>query len=233
VKRITRNWRGVFAGLSLVSGLLLGCGEHDSDSLEPLLYHDGYWVTEFEDPGSGEPAVAINDMHIDTLTRRVTVYAQIRVVSGEVVAPPQVGPGECTQDRDGKSVCFHPNAVYLNASGAELGVADGTGEWWVKHSWVLGGEGYNNCPLGAQENYLCFWVEGILLEDGLTMQIGGSGIFASLYNTRTPLLDEDPIGYEITRYGPGDGGPEAQFSLRWECVEAESAFDGRTRPCPR
>ncbi|MEM9457319.1 MAG: hypothetical protein AAGF11_24280 [Myxococcota bacterium] len=198
------------------------------EPIDPLLYHDGYWVMEIADPASGGALQAINDMHIDTTTLRATVYAQTRV-DGEVQAPPQVGPGECTETSDGETVCFHPNAVYLNGTGQELDTADGTGAWWVKHSWVLGGEGYENCPLGAEENYTCFWVEGVLLEDGLTMQIGGTGdATAGFFNTRTPLLDEDPIGYQVVRHTAGNAAPPLIF----DCVPEVSEFDGRARPCP-
>ena len=197
------------------------------EPIDPLLYHDGYWVAQFQDPAAGL-IQAINDMHIDTTTLRATVYAQTRI-AGEIEAPPQVGPGECTETADGETVCFHPNAVYLNGTGEELDAADGTGAWWVKHSWVLGGEGYENCPLGAEENYTCIWVEGVLLEDGLSMQIGGTtDATAGIFNIRTPLLDEDPIRYQVVRHTAGNAGPPLIF----DCMPEVSEFDGRARPCP-
>ncbi len=56
----------------------------------------------------------------------------------------------------------------------ELMEADGTGGWWTKHAWVLGGEGFESCETKSEETYDdCFWVEGELLEDGLSMKIGG------------------------------------------------------------
>ncbi len=173
----------------------------------------------------------INDMHVDAETQQVTVYAQSRH-GDEVLSPPQVGPGECT--RQGLStVCFHPNAVYLDGSGEELDADKGTGAWWVKHSWVLGGEGYENCEMQPEKDYDdCLWVEGVLLEDELTMQVGNDAFF----NRRRPLLDEDPVRYEVVRYGPPesapDAAPEAQFTLTFDCLDEASAFDGRARPCP-
>ena len=172
--------------------------------------------------------MVINDMHVDAETQRVTVYAQ-SLDGDEVLSPPQVGPGEC--ERRGLSqVCFHPDAVYLNGSGQELDADDGTGAWWVKHSWVLGGEGYDNCELRPQKNYDdCAWVEGNLLEDGLTMQVGTEDFF----NRRKPLLDESPVRYEVVRYESKPGSaPEVQFTLTFDCRDEQSAFDGRARPCP-
>ena len=173
----------------------------------------------------------INDMHVDEDTWRVTVYAQSRH-GDEVLAPPQVGPGECLRQGLSK-VCFHPNAVYLDGSGEDLDADNGVGAWWVKHSWVLGGEGYENCELRPQKDYDdCLWVEGVLLDDGLTMQIGNDTSF----NRRKPLLDEAPVRYEVVRYGPPDSepasAPEVQFTLTFDCWDEASAFDGRARPCP-
>jgi hypothetical protein len=208
-----------------------GCGDSgatiDGGITDPLAYHDGYWVTVLEDTDQPGPVTAINDMHMNLTTRRATVYAQTRA-AGEVLSPPQGGRGECTEGTDGETVCFHPNAVYLNGSGRELSAADGSGAWWVKHSWIVDGEGYNNCPLSSEESYLCFWVEGVLLEDGLSMKIGGTeGFTQNFYNIRTPLLDEDPITYQITRYTP-----DPDFVLSLDCIEEVSAFDNQTRPCP-
>lgn len=64
-----------------------------------------------------------NNIHVDAATHRVTVYAQTRLL-GKVVATPQIGPGECTEGNNGETVCFHPNAVYLNGSVKELMEAD-------------------------------------------------------------------------------------------------------------
>lgn len=206
-------------------------GPEEGEPYAQMALHDGYWVTEVEQPEVPMPITVINDMHIDTETRRVTVYAQARAL-GQTVSPPQVGPGECAEAPTGATVCFHPDAVYLNGSGAELAEADGTGAWWVKHSWIVDGEGYDNCELmPPQEVYdSCGWVEGILLDDGLSMQVGNE----RLYNIRVPLLDADPITYQVTRYEVEDGEstPTAGFDLIFDCVEEPSALDNQTRPCP-
>ncbi|MEO1290510.1 MAG: haloalkane dehalogenase, partial [Chloroflexota bacterium] len=115
-----------------------------------LNYHNGYWVAEIDNPNLPAPLISINDVHVDAQTNRVTVYAQNQVM-GQIITPPQVGPNECTEMLNGDTVCFHPNAVYLNGSGEELMEADGTGEWWIKHAWTLGGEGYMNCEAVSQE----------------------------------------------------------------------------------
>ncbi len=214
-----------------------GSAASDASLLE---LHDAYWVAEREVEGLPLPVTVINDMHIDATTNSVTVYAQSRLM-GQVIVPPQVGPGECSETPAGDSVCFHPNAVYLNGTGQELMEADGTGEWWVKHAWILGGEGYLNCELKSQEAYDdCIWAEGELLDDDLSMKIGGLEAGQG-FNIRTPLLDEDPIAYQVTRYGPANRDAEAGAIdltptvygvLTMECVEEVSAFDNQTRSCP-
>ena len=159
------------------------------NSQNPLYYHDAYWVAKIKPEGAPAKITVINDMHIDTSTNRVTVYAQSRIL-GKIVSPPQVGSGECIETKN-ETLCFHPNAVYLNGSGAELDSSDGSGAWWVKHSWVLGGEGYQNWELKPEKNYGDgHYVEGILLEDGFTMKIGISKdyIFTD-YNLRRPIID--------------------------------------------
>lgn len=227
-----------------VAVLIAGCSSQPSVPFEPtslVNYHDGYWVIKMPAPGSPFPVTAINDMHVDADTNRITVYAQSRML-GRVLAPAQVGPGECTES-NGETVCFHPDAVYLNGSGQELMEADGTGAWWVKHSWVLGGEGYDNCELRPAETYdNCFWVEGDLMDDGLTMKIGGVGPDGNEYfNTRVPVLNEDEVIYVINRFGPTNTDPNAgeidlsptvQFVVTGECQEKASAFDNVTRSCP-
>ncbi len=236
---------GIVAVLVIV-GVIAGCSGQPVVPFEPtsqLDYHNAYWVTKMEIPEQPVSITVINDMHVDTTTNRVTVYAQSRLL-GKVVAPPQVGPSECTEGANNETVCFHPNAVYLNGSGVELMEADGTGEWWVKHSWILGGEGYDNCELRPQENYDdCFWVEGELLEDGMTMQIGGiDEDLQGFYNQRKPLLDQSPIAYQVVRYEPKNNDPNAGeidltpvevFTLIWECEEEPSAFDNLARECPK
>jgi len=203
-------------------------------------YHKGYWVAKLSPSWSPISVIAINDLHVDPQTNRVTVYAQARAF-GNVVAPAQVGPGECTEN-DGETVCFHPNAVYLNGSGQELTAADGTGASWIKHSWVLGGEGYENCELKPAETYECLWAEGTLLEDGLTMKIGGIGKDgAEHFNTRLPVIRAEEVTYLATRFGPTytdpDSGevdldPMVLGGVTLECQEEPSAFNGETIACP-
>lgn len=240
----------IIFGIVVVLGiafLIVGCSNQQVVPFEPtsqLGYHNSYWAVKVDVPDLPAKLTVINDMHIDAATNRVTVYAQSRLL-GKVVAPPQVGPGECTEDNNGNIMCFHPNAVYLNGSGEELMEADGTGEWWVKHSWILGGEGYDNCELKPQEDYDdCFWVESELLEDGLTMQIGGilddeTGAWAG--NHRTPVFNEGEITYRVTRLSPTNLDPNAgeidltlktDFVLDWACEEEASAFDNLIRECP-
>jgi hypothetical protein len=225
--------------LATLALLAAGCGQPSetdsgSEEVEPyaqMALHDGYWVTEVV------TITAINDMHIDVETRRATVYAQAQAL-GQVVSPPQVGPGECTQLLSGETVCYHPNAVYLNGSGQELLEADGSGAWWVKHSWVVDGEGYENCTLmPPRETYDdCMPVEGIWLEDELSMRIGNLPV--GPYNERRPLLDADPVAYEVVSFGLADSSAdtgsatEEVLRLTFECVDEVSMFDGQTRPCP-
>lgn len=206
----------------------------------PLTYHDAYWVTEIE--SQGRTIVNINDMHVDAATNEVRVYAQGRVL-GQIIAPPQAGPGECAETPNGETACYHPNAVYLNGSGQELLESDGTGGWWVKHAWTLDGDGYGNCELFATEYDNCIWAEGEVWEDGLSMKIGGTGeIERNFFNVRTPLLEEEPISYRVRRFQPTNIDPNAAdidltpvnsgFDLIWECQEEVSPFDGLTRSCP-
>ena len=123
----------------------------------------------------------------------------------------------------------------LNGSGQELETSDGTGEWWVKHSWILGGEGYFNCPLPPQESYDdCFWVEGEVAEDGVSIQVGGvEPGDEDFFNIRGPVLDSSPIEYDLARFEPAEdgSGPVETFTLTWQCEEAVSAFDGSDRTC--
>ena len=200
--------------------------DSDTNTVDPLKYHDGYWVGQQENSELPMPVTIINDMHVDLTTRRATVYAQMQAL-GMVVSPPQVGPGECTTLPNGTPVCFHPNAVYLNGTGVELDEADGTGQWWVKHSWVVGGDGYQNWELAPKESYGDgAWVEGVLADDGVSMRVTAEGGF---YNIRTPLLDTDPVAYEVIRHNP-DG--TVGWVMGFECSDEPSAFDNQTRPCP-
>ncbi len=231
--------RFAIAPLMLILYLIVGCTSQEVIPFEltsQIDYHGGYWVAKMDVPDRPVSLTIINDMHIDAATNSVTVYAQSKAL-GRIVAPTQVGPGECTEDGNGETVCFHPDAVYLNGSGTELMEADGTGEWWVKHAWILGGEGYDNCELRPQAEYNdCFWVEGVLLDDGLSMKVGATELGKEgFYNIRTPLLDETPIRYSVTRFAPksdSDLTPTEQFVLIWDCEEEVSAFDNRARECP-
>lgn len=206
-----------------------------------ITYHDGYWVARV---GDGPiKAQLINDMHIDVETNRATVYAQVRLF-GNVVEPAQVGPGECTTMRTGDLHCFHPNAVYLNGSGHELNESDGTGAWWVKHAWTVDGEGYVNCEPISQEVYDdCFWVDGTFTDNRLGIQVGQLELQAGgWYNVRTPLLEDDPISYQITRFEPANSDysagaidltPTQTSIITLRCRNEVSAFDNLSRPCPQ
>ena len=208
------------------------------NSQNPLYYHDAFWVARIKPEGAPAKITVINDMYIDTVTNRVTVYAQSKI-GGKIVSPPQVGPGKCIETKN-DTLCFHPNAVYLNGSGAELDSADGNGAWWVKHSWVLGGEGYQNWELKPKKNYgNGNYVEGILLEDGLTMKIGikEDSIFNN-FNLRMPILDKysGQVNYQVVRYESSDKTgsiPEEKFKLIWKCKKRKSPFDNSIRTCPR
>ena len=208
------------------------------NSQNPLYYHDAFWVAKIKPEGAPAKITVINDMYIDTVTNRVTVYAQSKI-GGKIVSPPQVGPGKCIETKN-DTLCFHPNAVYLNGSGAELDSADGNGAWWVKHSWVLGGEGYQNWELKPKKNYGDGnYVEGILLEDGLTMKIGikEDSIFNN-FNLRMPILDKSSgqVNYQVIRYESSDKTgsiPEVKFKLIWKCKKRKSPFDNSLRTCPR
>jgi len=208
------------------------------NSQNPLYYHDAFWAARIKPEGAPAKITVINDMYIDTVTNRVTVYAQSKI-GGKIVSPPQVGPGKCIETKN-DTLCFHPNAVYLNGSGAELDSADGNGAWWVKHSWVLGGEGYQNWELKPKKNYGDGdYVEGILLEDGLTMKIGikEDSIFNN-FNLRMPILDKysGQVNYQVVRYESSDKTgsiPEEKFKLIWKCKKRKSPFDNSIRTCPR
>ena len=239
------------SGVVVVLGiafLIAGCSSQQVvpfEATSQLDYHNGYWVAKMEVPGLPAKLTIINDMHVDAATNTITVYAQSQLL-GKIVAPPQIGPGECTENNNGETVCFHPDAVYLNGSGDELMEADGTGEWWVKHAWVLSGEGYDNCELKPQESYdNCFYAEGVLLDDGLTMKVGAildPDTGAWIGNHRTPVFHEDgTVTYRVTRFSPTNFNPNAgeidltlktDFVLEWTCEEEASAIDNLVRECP-
>jgi hypothetical protein len=208
------------------------------NSQNPLYYHDAYWVAKVKPEGAPAKITVINDMHIDTSTNRVTVYAQSKVL-GKIVSPPQVEPGACIETKN-DTLCFHPNAVYLNGSGAELDSSDGSGAWWVKHSWVVGGEGYQNWELKPKKNYGDGqYVEGILLEDGFTMKIGirKDSIFTD-YNLRMPILDKNTsqVFYKIVRYespNKNDTIPEEKFNLVLKSRKRRSPLNNQIRTRPK
>jgi hypothetical protein len=197
----------------------------------PLNSHDGYWVSKVKAEGTPFKVTIVNDMHIDPYTKRVTVYAQTQLF-GKPISPAQVDPGEFTTDRNGNKIAHHPNSVYLNGSGKELTEADGTGEWWVKHSWQLDGEGYRNWELELKEDYgEGVWAEAILLEDGITMKIGTLEGELKGYNTRGPVFNGDKLGYTLTRweYLNNDTLPTEMFTLEFEYKTTKSAFDNLAR----
>ena len=227
----------------ILLGLFISlCGNSQTlqmdNSQNPLYYHDAYWVTSIKPEGAPAKITVINDMHIDTSTNRVTVYAQSRIL-GKIVSPPQVGTGQYIKTKK-DSLCFHPNAVYLNGSGAELDSSDGSGAWWVKHSWVLGGEGYQNWELKPKKNYGDGqYVEGILLEDGITMKIGirKDSIFTD-YNLRMPIIDKNTsqVFYKIVRYefsNKNDSIKEEKFNLVLKCRKRRSPLNNKIRTCPK
>lgn len=235
---ITRILKSIYMASTLALTMIYSFGvSADASKLE---FHDGIWVTTVPEEGLPGSVTHINDVRVDSANNAIAVYVQTRY-QGEVFAPAQVGPGECGTVAGGIPACFHPNAVYLNGSGVELTEADGKGEWWIKHAWVNGGEGFENCEAIPLENYdRCFWVEGDLMDDGLSIRIGGLKEGQG-YNVRTPLLQEDPISYQLTRYGPVNLNPDAgevdltlrkQWTLIWQCEEITSALDGKARKCP-
>jgi len=232
----------LYIAIIILGILLSSCGTSRTfqidNSKNSLYYHDAYWVAKIKPEGAPAKITVINDMHIDTSTNRVTVYAQSRIL-GKIVSPPQVGLGACIETKN-DTLCFHPNAVYLNGSGAELDSSDGSGAWWIKHSWILGGEGYQNWELKPKKNYgNGHYVEGILLEDGFTMKIGirKDSIFTD-YNLRMPIIDTNTrqVYYQIVRYefsNKNDSILEEKFKLDWKCKKRKSPFNNDIRTCPK
>lgn len=196
----------------------------DEDELDLRKLHDGFWVLTFPIPNSDQTVESIADLHVNLETGRFTIYAQNRM-NGAILDPPQLGPLECEQTDQGVTVCYHPNAVYLNGSGQELYTADGTGSWWVRHSWVDGGAPYLNCPLQSAETYDCINTTGAIQEDGLTKILRAMGI--DNFNERVPMIDEDPITYRLIQHTP-----EPQPALFYECTQEASALTNEVRPCP-
>lgn len=197
----------------------------------PVNLHDGYWVGKLKLEGTPFKLTIINDMHVDAATGRITVYAQSRV-NNKIIAPAQLSPGEFLEQSNGERVASHPDAVYLNGSGQELMEDDGSGSWWVKHSWVLGGEGYWNAELKPQEHYEESYVEGNLLKDGLTMKIGDPAEEWG-YNLRKPIQKGSKTSYVVNRYEfSNDGSLNEGFTIEWKHKNEKSAFDGLKRSGP-
>jgi hypothetical protein len=232
----------IYIAIIILGIFISSCGTSRTfqmdNSQNPLYYHDAYWVAKVKPEGAPAKITVINDMHIDTSTNRVTVYAQSKVL-GKIVSPPQVEPGACIETKN-DTLCFHPNAIYLNGSGAELDSSDGSGAWWVKHSWVVGGEGYQNWELKPKKNYGDGqYVEGNLLEDCFTMKIGirKDSIFTD-YNLRMPIINTNTrqVYYQIVRYqfsNKNDSIPEEKFKLVWKCKKRKSHLNTDIRTCPK
>lgn len=227
------SWSGFFrvVGCALVG--LVGSACATSEPLPFPDHHNGFWRVTGEDPETSDLITIIGDVHVhaDPDTRRVTVYAQARR-DDDVASPAQMGPGECGEDPPGRRECFHPNAVFLDGNGEERLASNGSGgAWWVNNSWVLDGDGYDNCQLGtrAEESYRCIYGEGIADEDGVSMRIGPTVFPLSLvYNTRTPLLDRDPVAMQVVRHDPTGPG----FDITYDCVDEASPLNDGVRPCP-
>ena len=80
----------------------------------------------------------------------------------------------------------------------------------------------------------CFWVEGEVAEDGVSIQVGGvEPGDEDFFNIRGPVFGSSPVEYDLARFEPAaDGsGPVETFTLTWQCEEAVSAFDGSDRTC--
>lgn len=130
--------------------------------------------------------------------------------------------------------------VYLNGSGEELTKSDGTGAFWVEHSWVLDGEGYNNCELLPAPTEILDYDEdcrpavGAWQDDELTMRVGLEGPADSVvlfYNERRPLLDRDPVVYQVRRVDPLPGSEP--FVIEFACApDVASPLDGTVLGCP-
>ena len=96
----------------------------------------------------------------------------------------------------------------------------------MKHEWNLFDDEtlFPMCNLGVAETYNCGLVQGRLLDDELTMQVGTP----TDYNLRTVYDEQSPVQYSVTI--KQSNFPEIE--LMWDCLEATSAFDGKMRYCP-
>jgi hypothetical protein len=143
-------------------------------------------------------------------------------------------PGLTTTTLTGETAGHHPNAVYLNGSGEEYLEDVGGGSWWVKHSWIVDGEGYQNWPLAqtAIDYGPGLPVEGITLEDGITIKIGDlNNSETGQYNIRIPVTDTNPVSYQIYSYPYADAAQPVALIV-FTCTENASPFDGLARSCP-
>ena len=74
----------IYTVITLLGILMSSCGSSRTyqmdNSQNPLYYHDAYWVAKIKPEGVPAKITVINDMHIDTSTKRVTVYAQSRIL---------------------------------------------------------------------------------------------------------------------------------------------------------
>ncbi|MEO1234713.1 MAG: hypothetical protein AAFZ18_38060, partial [Myxococcota bacterium] len=134
--------------------------------------------------------------------------------------------------------------VYLNGRGIELEASDASGEWWVKHSWIVDGQGYDNCePFPLEENWECLPTIGVLAADGLTMdmRVGEWGQPGAFNNLRRPEIDADPMTYTIETWQPANIDASAgeidltRTLIRTQelsCQSQPSPLDNQVRPCP-
>ena len=104
---------------------------------------------------------------------------------------------------------------------------------------MVRGRGNQNRELKPAKSYGDgHYVEGILLEDGLTMKIGArkESIFTD-FNLRRPIIDvtKRQVRYQVARYGISNqtGSPEETFKLVWKCKCRKSPLTGGIRTCPR
>ncbi|MEO1253353.1 MAG: hypothetical protein AAFY41_00525, partial [Bacteroidota bacterium] len=107
----------------------------------------------------------------------------------------------------------------------------GGGSWWVKHSWVVDGEGYQNWPLDqfAIDYGPGTYAEGILMEDGLSVKIGDLDVSETgSYNIRQPITDTNPVSFHISSY-PDAGSAEPVSLGVYTITENPSPFDGLAR----
>lgn len=197
-----------------------------------LSHHSAYWETKIKPEGSLFSVTVINDVYVEPSTGRVTIYSQSRAF-GRAVAPAQIPQGECTV-HDKETYCSHPSAVFLNASGAELKEAKGSGSWWVKQSWELDGEGFYSSEIRPAEAYTQTYMTGELLEDGLTIKVQS---LDRGYVLRKPVYEKKGIAYEIIGFSEteqDDNPPSYEETVRieWQCKKEKSPLTGETRLCP-